>query len=74
MTAQVAERLIFEGKEHALLSNPMTDYFDLGGHKPDFQATSSATWCGYVGSWEVIHFLTALEDVTAKKILSNIRY
>jgi hypothetical protein len=50
MTAPVAERLIFEGKEHALLSNPMTDYFDLGGHKPDFQATSSATWRGYVGS------------------------
>jgi len=54
MTAQIAERLIFEGQEHPLLSNPLTDYFELGGIKPDFQATSSANWRGYVGTWEVV--------------------
>jgi hypothetical protein len=54
MTAQIAERLIFEGQEHALLSNPLSEYFALGGERPDFQSTSTALWRGYVGTWEVV--------------------
>lgn len=54
MTAQIAERLIYDGQEHALLSNPLTSYFEQGGVKPDFRATSTANWRGYVGTWEVL--------------------
>ena len=34
MTAQISERLIFEGQQVALLSNPLSDYFALGGRDP----------------------------------------
>lgn len=53
MTAQIAERLIWDGQEHALLSNPLSSYFELGGDKPAFQSTSTALWRGYVGTWEI---------------------
>jgi hypothetical protein len=55
MTAQFAETLIFEGKAVSLLSNPLTDYFRLGGHDPGFQSTSTALWRGYLGTWEVVN-------------------
>jgi len=54
MTAQLPERLIFEGLEHAMCSNPLHDYFALGGPRPDFRHSSTACWRGYVGTWEVI--------------------
>jgi len=53
MTAQISERLIFEGQQVALLSNPLNDYFALGGINPGFESTSTALWRGYVGAWEI---------------------
>lgn len=55
MTAQFAETLIYEGKAVSLLSNPLTDYFRLGGHDPGFQSTSTALWRGYIGTWEIMN-------------------
>jgi hypothetical protein len=55
MTAQISERLIFEGQEVALLSNPLNDYFALGGSNPGFESTSTALWRGYVGTWEILN-------------------
>jgi hypothetical protein len=55
MTAQIAERLNFEGQQVALLTNPLDLYFELGGHNPGFQSTATALWRGYVGSWEVVN-------------------
>lgn len=54
MTAQISEKLIFEGKRVALLSNPLDDYFSLGGRNPGFQSGSTALWRGYVGTWEIL--------------------
>jgi hypothetical protein len=55
MTAQFSERLIFEGQQVALLSNPLNDYFALGGSDPGFESTSTALWRGYVGTWEILN-------------------
>jgi hypothetical protein len=55
MTAQISEHLIFEGQEVALLSNPLNDYFALGGSNPGFESTSTALWRGYVGTWEILN-------------------
>jgi hypothetical protein len=55
MTAQFSERLIFEGQQVALLSNPLNDYFALGGRNPGFESTSTALWRGYVGTWEILN-------------------
>jgi hypothetical protein len=54
MTAQMAEVLVFEGETHPMMATPLADYFQLGGHDPGFQATSTALWRGYVGRWEII--------------------
>ncbi len=66
MTAQIAERLVFEGRELALLANPLTDFFEQGGINPGFQSTSTALWRGYVGTWEIVAdrlYLVALKGV-----------
>lgn len=55
MTAQISERLIFEGQQVALLSNPLNDFFALGGINPGFESTSTALWRGYVGTWEILN-------------------
>lgn len=54
MTAQISERLVYEGQTLSLLSNPLTSYFAKGGHSPDFAVTSTALRRGYVGTWEVL--------------------
>ncbi|HMM54214.1 MAG TPA: hypothetical protein PKC23_04240 [Candidatus Desulfobacillus sp.] len=66
MTAQIAERLRYQGEEMALCANPLDDYFDLGGEKPPFVASSTALWRGYVGSWEIVDgrlYLVGLEGL-----------
>jgi hypothetical protein len=55
MTAQFAETLIYQGESLSLLSNPLNDYFSLGGHNPGFQSTSTALWRGYLGTWEIVN-------------------
>ena len=54
MTAQIAERLLYEGEELAMCTNPLADYFALGGSRPSFESNSTALWRGYVGRWEVV--------------------
>lgn len=55
MTAQIGERLIFEGREVSMCSEPLGDYFAFGGIKPEFDFNCTALWRGYVGSWEFIN-------------------
>ena len=53
MTAQVSETLWYEGKEHAMCSEPLSDYFDLSGKRPKFAEMDTSCWRGYVGEWEI---------------------
>ena len=73
MTAQIAERLRYEGQELSMCTNPLNDYFAMGGKNPGFQFKCTALWRGYVGSCEFVdgrlyliggaHFLTVWKDV-----------
>jgi len=54
MTAQFAERLRYQGEDLVMFTNPLSDYFALGGTRPPFTANCTALWRGYVGSWEVV--------------------
>jgi hypothetical protein len=54
MTAQIAERLRYQGDDVAMCTNPLSDYFAMGGVNPRFESHSTALWRGYVGSWEII--------------------
>lgn len=53
MTAQIPERLFFEGQEVALHANPLGMYFDLIGSDPGFAPSMTCLWRGYVGKWEI---------------------
>lgn len=54
MTAQIGERLIHDGREVSMCSEPLGDYFALGGHNPEFESNCTALWRGYIGTWEIV--------------------
>ena len=55
MTAQIAESLIYEGKQVSMCSTPLSDYFAFGGKRPDFDTWyCTALWRGYTGEWEIL--------------------
>lgn len=37
-----------------MCTQPLGDYFAMGGRRPEFQASSTALWRGYVGGWEIV--------------------
>nr|MBP7911909.1 hypothetical protein [Pseudomonadales bacterium] len=53
MTAQIPEVLRFESREHPMCTEPLEDYFELGGRKSPFASYCTANWRGYIGTWEV---------------------
>jgi hypothetical protein len=54
MTAQIAERLRYEDQDLSMCTNPLSDFFAMGGANPGFESNCSALWRGYIGSWEII--------------------
>ena len=52
MTAQVAEKLIYGGKEIPLFTNPLSLYLRQTGLS--FESPHTANWRGYVGTWQII--------------------
>ena len=63
-TAQYPDRIIFEGKEYSLHTNPMELYFS---RHPDMKPTggvlSTALWRGYVATFEVKGKNLVLKDI-----------
>jgi hypothetical protein len=53
MTAQMGERLCYEGREVVMCSEPLGDYFKLAGIEPEFRAECTGLWRGYVGTWDI---------------------
>ncbi len=65
MTAQASELLIHQGQELSLCETPLDDYLASSGRHIEFEATSTALWRGYVGTWEIINnrlYLVALSS------------
>ena len=54
MTAQFSEALKYEGQEVSMCTQPLGDYFEFGGERPDFEINCTALWRGYIGTWEII--------------------
>jgi hypothetical protein len=64
MTAQIMEQLLYDGKKVPMCTEPLSDYFAMGGLNPGFKSTCTALWRGYVGSWEIVDdrlYLIALQ-------------
>ncbi len=55
MTAQIAERLLYQGQTWSMCTNPLNDYFAFGGVSPRFQRSCMVLWRGYVGHWEILN-------------------
>lgn len=54
MTAQIPERLRYQGEDLAMCTTPLSNYFTVGGKNPGFEFNCTALWRGYVGSWEIV--------------------
>lgn len=54
MTAQAPEKLIYEGEQHSMCTEPLSQFVKRGGDIPEFAGYCSALWRGYIGTWEVI--------------------
>lgn len=66
MTAQAAEILIHKGERLSLCETPLGDYLACAGSGIKFEASSTALWRGYIGTWEIIetrHYLVALKGL-----------
>ncbi len=37
-----------------MCTNPLSDFFAMGGFNPRFESNSTALWRGYVGRWEIV--------------------
>ena len=63
MTAQCRERLIYNGEEYYLATEPLAPY--LVSHKIRFTAPHTACWRGYIGSWLIEDNKLYLVDLEA---------
>ena len=52
-TAQIPERIVYEGTEEFLFTEPLDKYFTRDNPRPEFVAPHTACWRGYVGTWEI---------------------
>jgi len=65
MTAQVPDRINYQGEALALLSNPLESYAGPEEKKLRFRPINTANWRGYVASWEVSEDALYLVGVSA---------
>jgi len=66
MTAQISEKLFYQGRPVRLCSEPLETYFSLSGEPRPFKLNHcSALWRGYVGTWEIINGHLYMIDISA---------
>lgn len=53
MTTQTPERIRYQGKLHALCTEPLSPYLEQAGINIEPAILNSALWRGYVGTWEI---------------------
>ena len=64
-TAQIPERIVYEGTEGFLFTNPLESYFSKENPRPEFASPHTACWRGYVGAWEIREDTLYLKDIKA---------
>jgi hypothetical protein len=64
MTAQTPERLLYNGENHSMCTEPLYDFFEIGEISVKFKEYSTDLWRGYIGQWEIVGerlYLTKLQ-------------
>ncbi len=64
-TAQIPERIVYEGAEGFLFTNPLESSFSKENPRPEFASPHTACWRGYVGAWEIREDTLYLSDIKA---------
>jgi hypothetical protein len=64
-TAQMPEKILYEGESGFLFTNPLEAYFGKDNPRPEFAAPHTACWRGYIGSWEIRGDALYLVDIKA---------
>ena len=79
MTAQIGERLQYDGREMSMSTHPLGDYFALGGVNPGFgrewPLDCTALWRGYIGGWEIVGgrlYLIAINVMPGSRVRANL--
>jgi hypothetical protein len=63
-TAQLPDKIIFEGEEYSLLSNPLEAYFEkYPNMRPTTEVGSTGLWRGYVATFEFIDSVLYVKDI-----------
>lgn len=65
-TAQFPDLLIYKGENHRLFSNPLESFYNEKNPRPNFDATNTANWRGYLATWEIEGGILYLRAIEAK--------
>ena len=64
-TTQFPDLLYLNGQKHPLDSLPLEQYYSPGNPRPKFRAPNTATWRGYIATWEIDRGVLYLKAIRA---------
>jgi hypothetical protein len=64
-TTQFSDILYLNGQKHSLDSLPLETYYGPGNPRPKFRAPNTATWRGYIATWEIDRGVLYLKAIRA---------
>ena len=64
-TTQSSDILYLNGQKHSLDSLPLEQYYGPGNPRPKFRAPNTATWRGYIATWEIDRGVLYLKAIQA---------
>ena len=64
-TTQFSDILYLNGQKHSLDSLPLEPYYGPGNPRPKFRAPNTATWRGYIATWEIEEGVLYLKAIRA---------
>ena len=67
MTVQIKEKIIINGEQHLMYSEPLEPYLIGLKEKVKFDFETTACWRGYVGTWKLVNDKLFLIDFLGNK-------
>jgi hypothetical protein len=64
-TTQFSDILYLNSQKHSLVSLPLETYYGPGNPRPKFRAPNTATWRGYIATWEIDRGVLYLKAIRA---------
>ena len=72
-TTQVSDILYLNGQKHSLDSLPLEQYYSPENPRPKFRAPNTATWRGYIATWEIDRGILYLKAIRAWTYQGEVR-